>query len=89
VGTLVFTGGASRDAFGCKLLADVLGRTLLVPDVEQPAAIGGAVLVAGEQVRGEQRVAVYEPDPERAHAYVEHGLRYRDAYSRLQEAFGK
>lgn len=88
VGSIVFTGGASRSTLGCQLLADVLGRTVSVPAVREPAAVGGAVLVAGEDARGTPSITTYMPDEQRAHAYVEHGIRYRAAYARLQESFG-
>ena len=85
---IVLTGGASRSPFGCRLLADVLGRPVVVPGVREPAAVGGAVLVAGEDARGGAELITYEPDRELTRAYEKHAARYRDTYARLQESFG-
>jgi sugar (pentulose or hexulose) kinase len=85
--SIVLTGGASRSALGRRLLADVLGRTVAVPDVQEPAAVGGAVLVAGESARGEPPVEIVDPDPGRVRAYDEHAVRYREAYARLRDGF--
>jgi autoinducer 2 (AI-2) kinase len=86
--SIVFAGGASRSMLACGLLADVLGRSIAVPAVQEPAAVGGAILVAGEAARGDPAVVTYEPDLERTRAYAEHAVRYREAYARLQESFG-
>ena len=44
--TVVLTGGGARRPALPRLLADVLGRDLVVPAVGQPAALAGAALVA-------------------------------------------
>lgn len=85
---VVFTGGASRSRVGCRLLADVLGRPIVVPAVAEPAAVGGAVLVTGEAAAGPPEATIYEPDAERAEQYAEHHVRFREIYARLQEDFG-
>jgi sugar (pentulose or hexulose) kinase len=85
---IVFTGGASRSAVGCRLLADVLGRPVLVPAVREPAAVGGATLVTGEAAAGRPELTTYEPDAERAGRYAEQHAHFRDVYARLQESFG-
>jgi sugar (pentulose or hexulose) kinase len=89
VETVVFTGGTSRSPFACQLLADVLDRVVQVPDVREPAAVGGAVLVAGEDARGAPELVAFAPDAERHSAYARHGARFLDAYARLQEQFGE
>lgn len=87
-GRVVFTGGTSRSPFAAQMLADVLGRPVTVAEVREPSAVAGAILVAGEEAVGTPLLTRYEPDPSRHDAYDSYGVRYRDAFARLQEAFG-
>ena len=82
----MLTGGG-RTAFGAQLLADVLGRPVVVPELEDAAALGGALLVAGlDRPSRELPQHVYAPDPERHAAYVPLTRRYAEAFARLREA---
>ena len=49
-GELTFTGGASRSRYWCQLRADILGRTVKLPDNTEPA-LGMAVLAASHRGR--------------------------------------
>jgi D-ribulokinase len=81
-GELRFTGGATRNAYWCQLRADILGRSVSLPENAE-AAVGMAILaassgsrvtdVAKEMVRIRE---VIDPRPDRA-------SRFRDPYIRL------
>jgi sugar (pentulose or hexulose) kinase len=88
VDPVLFTGGTSRSTFACQVLADVLGRTVQVPDVREPTAAGGAALIGGLAALGTSRVSTYTPDPERHDVYGEHVTNYIASYSQLQKEFG-
>jgi sugar (pentulose or hexulose) kinase len=84
---VVLTGGGSRSAFSAQLLADVLGRRVVVPELEDAAAVGGALLVAGSDRPGVQApVRVHEPDADRHGAYVPLTRRYAEVFARLRGA---
>jgi sugar (pentulose or hexulose) kinase len=85
---VLFIGGTSRSPFACQVLADVLGRNVQVPDVQEPAAAGGAALITGLTTRRARPVSTYTPDPERHHAYGAHVTNYIASYSRMQKEFG-
>ncbi len=86
-GDVTLTGGGGRTPFAAQLLADVLGRRVMVPQLGDPAALGGALLVAGlDRPAVAPEVLPYEPDPERHAAYVPHTLRYAETFARLREA---
>jgi sugar (pentulose or hexulose) kinase len=81
-GDLRLTGGAARSSYWCQLRADILGRSVCLPESAE-AALGMAVLaasvgrrvadVAKEMVRIRE---VIEPRPDRA-------ARFREPYIRL------
>jgi D-ribulokinase len=81
-GDLRLTGGAARSSYWCQLRADILGRSVCLPESAE-AALGMAVLaasvgrrvadVAKEMVRIQE---VIEPRPDRA-------ARFREPYIRL------
>jgi D-ribulokinase len=81
-GELRFTGGAARNAYWCQLRADILGRSVSLPENAE-AALGMAILaasvgrrvadVAEEMVRIRE---VIEPRPDRA-------VRFHEPYIRL------
>ena len=65
---VVATGGMSRSATWSQMLADVTGRTVAVPDLDQVSGLAGAALVAGlsvEPVLRELEPARYTPDESR------------------------
>jgi D-ribulokinase len=87
-GDLDFTGGAARSAYWCQLRADILGRSVCLPENSEPA-LGMAVLaasagrhvadVAKEMVRIRE---VIEPRPDRA-------FRFREPYIRLVQELSR
>jgi sugar (pentulose or hexulose) kinase len=86
---VILTGGGSRSAFGAQLLADVSGRSVLVPALANAAAMGGAQLIADDapdpgSVADPCR---YEPDETRHAAYAPHARRYSETFARLRSAF--
>ncbi|MDP9257685.1 MAG: FGGY-family carbohydrate kinase [Actinomycetota bacterium] len=84
---VVLTGGGSRSGFSAQMLADVLGRRVVVPELDDAAAVGGALLVAGLDRPGVQPpVRVHEPDAERHAAYVPLTRRYAEVFTRLRGA---
>jgi sugar (pentulose or hexulose) kinase len=86
------TGGASRSGLWAQTLADVLGHTVEVADVEEPSALGGAQLVCpGSGRRWSELVPVrgFEPEPGRHERYAVHAARYGDVFARLDAAFGE
>lgn len=87
VGKIIFTGGASRSSVSCRLLANVLGRPIVVPTVPEPAAVGAAVLVAGEQARGRPQVVTYEPEEQHSSSYAKQAISYSESYRRIQQGF--
>jgi xylulokinase len=58
---VIATGGMSRSAAWCQALADVTGRTVLVPELDRVSGLAGAALVAGVSVEP-ARNARYTPD---------------------------
>jgi D-ribulokinase len=87
-GDLYFTGGAARNAYWCQLRAEILGRSVCLPENAE-AALGMAVLaasvgrrvsdVAKEMVRIRE---VIEPRPDRA-------ARLREPYIRLVQELSR
>ena len=85
-------GGGAKSALWRTIIADVLGRPLLLPRVLEAGALGAAILAAvgvglypdiSTGARGLVRVASsVEPDPERH-------LRYTQLYSRFVELEGR
>lgn len=92
---ILVTGGAARSEQFRQLLADVCGRSLLVPDVEDSAAAGGTALVAralGAE-HDPQRPPPVRVDPRHDDAYEEGHRRYLAVYGSLldhlpPEAYG-
>jgi len=89
----VAVGGATRNAFWMQNKADVVGRTLEVPDIEEATPLGAAILAgigAGVYADAEdayQRIArpgrIYEPDPRRAEQYARWFENYGQLYPSL------
>jgi sugar (pentulose or hexulose) kinase len=81
-GSVTFSGGATRNRWWNQLRADILGRTVLLPESVE-ASLGMAVLAAapdGQLAATAARMVriaeTYEPDAER-------GARYAEPYERL------
>ncbi len=73
-------GLAKSNPFLLTIIADVLGQTVHVPDIDNPTCVGAAIhgavaagIVAdfseGADRFGARRFAVFQPDPEREEAY--------------------
>jgi sugar (pentulose or hexulose) kinase len=80
--SVIAAGGMSRSAAWNQALADVTGRTVLVPDLDQVSGLAGAALVAGisvESVLHDLEPARYTPD---AASYADLQRRAED-YCRL------
>ena len=69
--TVIATGGMSRSATWSQALADVTGRTVLVPELDRVSGLAGAALVAGVSVEP----ALHDPEPAR---YTPDATRYAD-----------
>jgi xylulokinase len=90
---LVVVGGAIRNRFWMQNKADMMGRPIEVPEVEEATPLGAAMLAgigvgvyrdeqdAFEQVR--KPGAVYEPDPELATRYADLFEVYKQIYPAL------
>jgi sugar (pentulose or hexulose) kinase len=82
---IALTGGGGRSPFAAQMLADVLGRRIVVPEFENAAALGGAMLVAGlERAPVGLPTAIYEPDAELHGAYAPLTRRYAEVFAGLR-----
>jgi xylulokinase len=82
--TVIATGGMSRSASWSQALADVTGRTVLVPELDQVSGLAGAALVAGVNVESALRdlgSARYTPDGTRYAGLQRSAEDYRRLYS--------
>jgi sugar (pentulose or hexulose) kinase len=92
-GTVVLTGGGGRSGFWSQMIADCLGRPIMVPEGTQFGARGAALLAAtaaGEFSDIRQASAAvrgggvtYQPDLSRRNAYAEAYQRFRQHRDRL------
>ncbi|UQA91694.1 FGGY-family carbohydrate kinase [Streptomyces halobius] len=88
-GPLTFTGGGARNAYWCRLRADVLGRSVRLPD-QAEGAIGMAVLAATSSGAGLREAAAamvriaeeLHPAPDRTARYLPVYLRFIDELTR-------
>jgi sugar (pentulose or hexulose) kinase len=85
---VLFTGGTSRSPLAAQMFADVLGRSVRVAERCEASAVAGAALVTGEWADHDSPLTLYEPDLVNRGTYEAYGKRYRDLFSRLQEALG-
>lgn len=90
-GEIIFTGGSARVPLWAQMLADVLGRPLVVPDVAEPAAAAGAQLVLWHHDPAATLPAPalieYTPDPERTAAYEPVYRGYIEVFEKMQRHF--
>ncbi len=88
---LTLVGGGSHGSLAAQMLADVSGRSVLVPDRANATAVGGAELVAGSAPGSDASPAPrrYEPDETRHAAYQPLVRRYADTFARLRTAFAE
>ncbi|MFJ6748640.1 MULTISPECIES: FGGY-family carbohydrate kinase [unclassified Streptomyces] len=88
-GPLTLTGGGARNAYWCRLRADVLGRPVLLPE-QAEAALGMAVLAATSSGAGLREAAAamvrireeIRPDPARTARLTPAYLRFTDELTR-------
>lgn len=95
---IVAVGGAIQNAFWMQNKADVTGKPLEVPEIEEATPLGAAMLAgigvgiytderdAFERIRKPSRA--YEPDPRVRAAYEEGYERYRKIYPALRDLHG-
>ena len=88
---LTLVGGGSHGRLAAQMLADVSGRSVLVPDRANATAMGGAELVAGCAPSGDATPEPrrFEPDETRHAAYQPYVRRYADTFARLRTAFAE
>jgi xylulokinase len=87
---VIAVGGATRNPFWLQNKADVSGRAIEVPDIEQATPLGAAILAGiGAGLYSDEEDAVnhvyrtgqtYQPHPERAAQYARWFAIYRDLY---------
>jgi xylulokinase len=92
--TFVTVGGAVRNTFWMQNKADVVGRPIQVPEVEEATPLGAAILAGiglglyENEHEAFQRVyrpgPTYEPDPQRASQYAEWFQIYQELYPTLR-----
>jgi len=90
---IVAVGGATRNTFWMQNKADVTGRPIEVPDIEEASPLGAAILAGiGLGIYRDEQDAfervyrpgkVYQPDPLLAPRYAEWFAIYRDLYPAL------
>jgi xylulokinase len=86
----IAVGGATRNAFWMQNKADVAGRPIEIPDVDEATPLGAAILAGigvglfGDEEDAFHRVqgktVTYQPDPERAAQYARWFPIYRELY---------
>ena len=89
----IAVGGATRNPFWMQNKADVVGRPVEVPDVEEATPLGAAILagigvgIYRDEFDALDRVyrpgKTYEPDPQRAAQYADWFQTYQDLYPAL------
>jgi xylulokinase len=88
---IVLTGGPTKSHIWLSILADVLGRPVVIPETGQHAGAMGAVILAGIGVgvfrdekdaylKTKSRERIIEPDPERSKLYQEIYRDYVDKF---------
>lgn len=92
---VIAVGGATRNKFWMQNKADVLGRPLEIPDVEEASPLGAAILAGigvglfqdeeDAYARVAQPGTTYHPDPGRAAKYERWFAIYRDLYPATRE----
>ena len=95
ISKLLVVGGAARNAFWMQNKADMIGRTIEVPEVEDASTLGAAMLAgigvgvyrdekdAAEHVRAPR--TIYEPDARAAACYAAWFPIYKTIYPALRQ----
>lgn len=92
VSEVALTGRGGQSPFAGQLLADVLGRRVIAPGIDNASALGGAMLVAGvdeppTSAEGIRHERTFEPDLELHAAYAPRTRLYAETFARLRGAF--
>ncbi len=97
LGSLVVTGGGSRSALWCQILADVLGRDILRSEEAEDVALKGAALLAGRGLGwyasytfpSSAREQVFHPDPKAAQVYDRLYTAFKELYPALRGTYAR
>lgn len=88
---VILTGGSARAPVWAQMIADATGRRLVVPQVEEPAAVAGAQLVLWGRGQREPLPpppeTCYEPESARTAAYEPIYRAYLDVFEKMQRYF--
>jgi sugar (pentulose or hexulose) kinase len=88
---VIFTGGSARAPVWAQMMADITGRRLAVPQVDEPAAVAGAHLVLWGRDRHDTLpqppTTYYEPESARTTAYEPIYRAYLDVFEKMQRHF--
>ena len=92
--TLRVTGGPAKSAVWMQMLADISGKTVEIPEVEETGCLGAAMVamvgggayadVKSASQAMQSAITRYLPDSARKHAYAEKYRRYRLLLAQLQ-----
>jgi xylulokinase len=84
---VVASGGSARSPFVCQLLADVAGRRIEVPAVDEPSAHAAALVAHGRaDALPQPPAAAYDPDEAATRRYAPLRERYAATFAGLREA---
>ncbi|MGL4282504.1 FGGY-family carbohydrate kinase [Eubacterium aggregans] len=96
IDTIIISGGASKSAVWNQIQADIYGKPVLIPAIEEATSLGAAILAAvGEGLYDSVEAAVdqmvqiagsYEPDMAIHDRYNRYFTVYKDAYRALADA---
>jgi len=90
---IIFTGGSANVPMWAQMMADVLGRKLLVPQISEPAVVAGAQLVlwSHDAVATLPRPPAIEitPDPDQTFAYEPVYRSYVAVFEKMQKHFAR
>jgi sugar (pentulose or hexulose) kinase len=86
VGRVRVTGGASRSAFWCQLLADTSGRVIEVAGADEPSSMAAALVVLGDpRAVAPPELTAFAPDAGAHDALAPVRARYEDRFAALCE----
>lgn len=90
-GKLIVCGGAAHSRVWCKIISDVMGKTVSIPEEKEGTALGAAILAmvgTGIYRSTEEAVAAlireqefFEPNQENHRVYVDEYARWRELYA--------
>lgn len=90
---IIYTGGTAAPAFWAQMMSDVLGRTIHIPEIEEPAASAGAQVVLwglGDDAEiPPPQYREYHPDEDTAAEYQGHYEDYVTKFEAVQKNFAE